>query len=115
MWLLVRSGFGAALYEHESAKIVAPKRKYSQFCCEVSAYVPFVGLWLDSSLYPPMAIGGRDNGRPLPADPPFRASDCPFFATGSLTGYALPLHLLILMPIKSGKVCASPKIFFAAW
>ncbi len=55
---MVRSGFGAALYEHESVKIVALVRnKYSSFASEPSAFVPVVGLWLDPSLYLPMAIG----------------------------------------------------------
>ena len=105
---LVRSGFGAALYEHGSVKIVALEQKDSPFAAIPSGFAPVVGLRLHSS---PISTTGhrcRENGRP-PLESAICEPVCPLFHPGSAIR---PLY--ILMPIKSAKVCASTKIFFRA-
>jgi len=57
---LVRSGFGAALYEHGSVKIVALEQKDSPFAAIPSGFAPVVGLRLHSPLY---LLMGTDVGK----------------------------------------------------
>jgi hypothetical protein len=106
---LVRSGFGAALYEHGSVKIVALEQKDSQFTAILSGFGPVVGLWLDSPLYLLMGTNRLKMVAPVARNAYSRVV-YPFFTLGSAIR---PLYLL--MPIKSAKVCALPKKNFSAW
>lgn len=98
-------------YEHESVKIVALRQKDSPFGFEPSAFLPVVGLWLDSSLYLPMAIGVVKMVAHLWWKSHSRVSP-PVFHHRLADRYTLPLCLL--MGIESAKACASRKIFFQA-
>ena len=72
--------------------------------------MPVVRLWLDSSLSTKWASTWREWSLPL-EEPAVCESVCPF-STRLADRYTFPLYLL--MPIKSAKACASPKIFFRA-
>jgi hypothetical protein len=78
---LVRSGFGAALYEHGSVKIVARPQKDSPFTAIPSGFGPAVGLWPDSSLYLLMGTNRLKMVAP-PLETSIRGSVYPFFSPG---------------------------------
>jgi hypothetical protein len=80
-------------------------RNIRRFGCEPSAFVPVGGLWLDSSTYLPMATGVVKMVAPH-KQRLFAGQSTPF------STLAATRLLYLLMPIKSAKVNASPKIFF---
>jgi hypothetical protein len=102
-------GLGSDSYEHESVKIVVLGKKYSPFGCEPSAFVPVVGLWLDSYTYLPMATGAVKMVAPSLATS-IRGSVYPLFTTWP--SHTAPISSNAHQPGKSERL--PPKYFFRA-
>jgi hypothetical protein len=94
-------GLGSDSYEHESVKIVVLGKKYSPFGCEPSAFVPVVGLWLDSYTYLPMATGAVKMVAPSLATS-IRGSVYPLFTPWS--GHTAPISPNAHQPGKSERL-----------